>query len=189
MSFRPPKTLPILSIFHNAANSQSRAALELLKQCACRSNGSDAYRIDVIEPNQKPTIDQLRQVASYLSQGSAAGGEKHASSSAWKQMVRPDANVQDWSEIATVLHEQPQLIQRPLVVDWSRGKAAIGSPTLDAVEKLLENIWTSLIHQFNCQSTRTWYLMGTQFMVQRCVRTGVDRGKGQNIGEKMMRRM
>lgn len=137
MSFRPPKTLPIVSIFHNAANSQSRAALELLKQRARRSNGSDAYRIDVIEPDQKPTIYQLRQVASYLNQGSNGGS---GAAPAWKQMVRPDADLQDWSEIATVLHEQPQLIQRPLVVDWTRGRAAIGSPTLDAIEKLLKNI-------------------------------------------------
>ncbi|KAI8140606.1 hypothetical protein BJV82DRAFT_671352 [Fennellomyces sp. T-0311] len=125
MSFRPPKTLPILSIFHNGNLPKSRAALELLKKRAAQSNGSDAYRVNVIE-TEPPTLDQLRQVASSL--------PKREGTSAWHQMVRPDAGVQDWAEIAQRIHDDPNLLQRPIVMDWARGQAAM---TLDDIEKLI----------------------------------------------------
>lgn len=130
MSFRPPRTLPILTLFHNANIAQSRAALEMLKRSCRREDGSDAYRVDVMDKDDKPTIDQLRQIASFL--------PKQGAESAWHHMVRPDAHVQDWAEIASVIHEDPGLLQRPMVVDWNRGAAAIGQPTIDSIEQLIK---------------------------------------------------
>lgn len=130
MSFRPPKTLPILSIFHNANNPQSRAALQLLQQRSKRANGDDAYRIDVVDLQQPPTTDQLRQIASFLPKPSNG-------TSVWRQMVRPDAQPTDWSEVASALQKEPSLLERPIVVDWARGKAALGRPNLEAIEKLI----------------------------------------------------
>ncbi|KAI9317633.1 thioredoxin-like protein [Dichotomocladium elegans] len=129
MSFRPPKTLPILTIFHNARNPQSCAALELLKSHCRLSNGNDAYRIDIVDA-QPPTVDQLRQVASFLP-------KDDSNSSPWKHMVRKDAPVQDWAEIAHTIHENPEWLQRPIVVDWNRGAAAVGQPDLGTIEKLI----------------------------------------------------
>ena len=126
MSFRPPKTLPILSIFHNGNLARSRTALELLKKRAQENAGNDSYRIDVIEPETQPTLDQLRQVASAL--------PKREGASAWHQMVRPDAEVQEWAEIAQRIHDDPGLLQRPIVIDWARGQAAM---TPEDIEKLI----------------------------------------------------
>ncbi|KAI9259464.1 hypothetical protein BDA99DRAFT_513318 [Phascolomyces articulosus] len=119
MSFRPPKTLPILSIFHNGNLARSRAALDLLQKRATQKNGNDAYRIDVID-TQPPTVEQLRQVASFLPTSPQGNSETH-----WHQMVQKPDQLHDWSEIAQRLHEEPSLLTRPIVVDWTRGKAAI----------------------------------------------------------------
>lgn len=130
MSFRPPRTLPILTIFHNANIAQSRAALEMLKRSCRRQDGNDAYRVDVMDKDDKPTIDQLHQIASFL--------PKQGDESAWHRMVKPEAKVQDWAEIASVIHDNPGLLQRPMVVDWNRGAAAIGQPNLDSIEQLIK---------------------------------------------------
>ena len=126
MSFRPPKTLPILSIFHNGNIARSRSALDLLKRRVAQKNGDDAYRIDVID-SQPPTIEQLRQVASFLP-------HQQQGESRWHQMVQQPDKLQDWSEIAQKLHEEPSLLTRPIVVDWSNGKAAISD---NDIEKLI----------------------------------------------------
>ncbi|KAI7852445.1 hypothetical protein BDC45DRAFT_513430 [Circinella umbellata] len=123
MSFRPPKTLPILSIFHNGNIKRSRTALDLLKKRAPQKNGNDAYRIDVID-SQPPTIEQLRQVASFLPH---QGKEE----SSWYSMVQHPDKLQDWSEIAQKIHEEPSLLTRPIVVDWSNGKAAINDNDIE----------------------------------------------------------
>ncbi|KAF7727989.1 hypothetical protein EC973_006754 [Apophysomyces ossiformis] len=132
MSFRPPKTLPILSIFHNAQCSKSRAALQLLLDKQKRPNEDDAYKVDVVDYQQTPpTSDQLRQVAQYLEGNSVP---------AWRRMIRSEAQdkVHNWQEAQKLLLEQPALLERPIVVDWEKGLAALGRPTLEAVEKLIQ---------------------------------------------------
>lgn len=52
-------------------------------------------------------------------------------------MIKPETPIQDGSEVAKLLHDQPSLLQRPLVVDWSLGRAAIGQPNLDDIESLI----------------------------------------------------
>ncbi|KAH8553140.1 thioredoxin-like protein [Umbelopsis sp. PMI_123] len=122
MSFRPPRTRPILSIFHNPACSKSRAALQVLN-----SHKDPPYQVDIIDYlKDPPTADQLRQVSNYL--GTVQG------------MLRPDApKVTDISQLITLVNEDPSILERPVVVDWDKGKAVLGRPTSEAVEQLVKD--------------------------------------------------
>ncbi|ORZ10738.1 hypothetical protein BCR42DRAFT_469636 [Absidia repens] len=119
MSFRPPKTLPILSIFHNSRNGASRQALELLQKQQQRPSGQDAYRVDIIGDDTLPTKDQLQQLSSYL----------HG----WKNLAseqQQDSTIQDTQQ---ALLKDPMALKRPLVVDWQRGAAATSTNTIQAL--------------------------------------------------------
>ncbi|KAI8366621.1 uncharacterized protein BYT42DRAFT_587225 [Radiomyces spectabilis] len=126
MSFRPPRSLPVLSIFHSPQCSKSRAALALMQSRQKKANGDDYYRLDVVDNFTK---DQLRQVVQYLSQEVPP-----------KDILRPEAQGQsiDTSTIVEILKSKPDMLERPIVVDWERGKAVLGRPTLDAVQKLID---------------------------------------------------
>jgi arsenate reductase-like glutaredoxin family protein len=132
MSFRPPRTLPILTLFHNARVERSRQALQLLQNKQKKSNGEEAYRIDVVDENNHTTTDtQLQQVASFLN-----------SKTPWKDMISPEAasenGITDPRDAFNLLKQNPNVLRCPIVVDWEKGKAALGSPTLDAVKQLIE---------------------------------------------------
>lgn len=122
MSFRPPRTRPILSIFHNPACSKSRAALQVLTD-----HKDPPYQVDIIDYLQDPpTSDQLRQVSSYL--GTVQG------------MLRPDApKVSGIDQLVKLVKQDPSVLERPVVVDWDKGKAVLGRPTSEAVEQLVKD--------------------------------------------------
>ncbi|KAI8974708.1 hypothetical protein BDB01DRAFT_838579 [Pilobolus umbonatus] len=119
MSFRPPRSLPILTLFHNAKSEQSNAALNLLRQKQMNSSGEEGYRIDV---QDKSTEYQLKQVASYLH-----------SNTPWKDMV--DSDVSDGNDALSLLMKRPELLKCPIIVDWEKGKAATA---LTAIEKIID---------------------------------------------------
>ncbi|KAI8343734.1 hypothetical protein BC941DRAFT_412195 [Chlamydoabsidia padenii] len=126
MSFRPPKTLPSLSIFHNAQVSLSRQALALLQARQHRpSTGEDAYRVDIIGADTLPTKDQLNQMASYLN--------------GWQPMVSTTPQPSTMQDAQDVLLKDPAALKRPIVVDWSNGKAAVGDSSLDTIEALVQH--------------------------------------------------
>ncbi|KAJ2961043.1 hypothetical protein NQZ79_g3673 [Umbelopsis isabellina] len=122
MSFRPPRTRPILSIFHNPKCSKSRAALQLLN-----SHTDPPYQVDVIDYlSDPPTPDQLRQVSNYL--GTVQG------------MLRSDApKVDTVGQLIELVKKDPAVLERPVVIDWEKGKAVIGRPTSEAVERLIKD--------------------------------------------------
>jgi arsenate reductase-like glutaredoxin family protein len=126
MSFRPPRSLPILTLFHNVKSNNSKAALAMLQNKQKNASGEEKYRIDIVDENQQaPTDTQLKQLASFL-----------PGPTPWKDMLLNDqiSNVQD---ALKALKEKPELLNCPILVDWEKGKAAIGSPTLDALEKII----------------------------------------------------
>ncbi|KAI9259345.1 hypothetical protein BY458DRAFT_517087 [Sporodiniella umbellata] len=130
MSFRPPRTLPIITLFHNAKSSQSRAALNLLQSKQKNHEGDERYRIDVMdESKQPPTSTQLGQVASFLN-----------SNTAWKDMLIPDASqvVDNAKDAFNLVISKPTLIKCPIVVDWEKGSAALGADDLKAIEELID---------------------------------------------------
>lgn len=126
MSFRPPRSLPILTLFHNVKSSNSKAALAILQNKQKNASGEEKYRIDIVDENQQaPTDTQLKQVASFLS-----------SPTPWKDMMLND-QISNAIDASKALKEKPDLLNCPILVDWEKGTAAIGSPTLDALEKII----------------------------------------------------
>lgn len=127
MSFRPPRSLPILTLFHNVKSDNSKAALALLQSRQKNASGEEKYRIDVMDENKDaPTDTQLKQIASFLK-----------SPTPWKDMLIDANNVGNAQDAFKVLKDKPDLLRCPIVVDWEKGKAALGSKTLDEVEKLI----------------------------------------------------
>ncbi|CAO3625048.1 unnamed protein product [Mucor hiemalis] len=127
MSFRPPRSLPILTLFHNVKSENSKAALSLLQSKQKNASGEEKYRIDVMDENKDaPTDTQLKQIASFLK-----------SPTPWKDMLVDANNIGNAQDAFAVLKDKPDLLRCPIVVDWEKGRAAIGSKTLDAVEKLI----------------------------------------------------
>lgn len=126
MSFRPPRSLPILTLFHNVKSDNSKAALRLLQNRQKNSEGEEKYRIDIVdENNQAPTDTQLNQIAGFLK-----------SPTPWKDMLLNE-HISNANDAFKALKEKPDLLNCPIVVDWEKGRAAIGSKTLDEIEKLV----------------------------------------------------
>ncbi|KAI8363795.1 hypothetical protein EDC96DRAFT_444592 [Choanephora cucurbitarum] len=118
MSFRPPRSLPILTLFHNYQSEKSKAALAFLQNKQKNARGDDVYRIDIIGQNEAPTDTQLNQVASFLG------------TNAWKEMVQ-EQDVQSVQDALHLIRANPSLLRRPIVVDWEKGKAAMGSRRIE----------------------------------------------------------
>jgi arsenate reductase-like glutaredoxin family protein len=90
------------------------------------ASGEEKYRIDIVdEHQQEPTDTQLKQIASFLS-----------SPTPWKDMLLND-QISNANDAYKALKEKPDLLNCPILVDWEKGKAAIGSHTLDALENLI----------------------------------------------------
>lgn len=128
MSFRPPRSLPILTLFHNVKSDKSRQALALLQAKQKNANGEEKYRIDIMDENQQtPTDTQLKQIASFLN-----------SPTPWKEMLIDVNDIGNAQDAFHVLKKKPELLHCPIVVDWENGKAVGGSSTLEAVEKFID---------------------------------------------------
>ncbi|GAA5797888.1 hypothetical protein EDC94DRAFT_627036 [Helicostylum pulchrum] len=128
MSFRPPRSLPILTLFHNVKSDKSRAALAMLQSKQKNASGEEKYRIDIMdEQQQTPTDTQLKQIASFLK-----------SPTPWKDMVLvDDKDIGNAQDAFQALKNKPELLWCPIVVDWEKGAAVTGSKTLEAIEKLI----------------------------------------------------
>jgi len=92
---------------------------------ALNAHKDPPYQVDIIDYlNEPPTPDQLRQVSNYL--GTVQG------------MLRPDApKVDTVDQLIQLVKKDPSVLERPVVIDWDKGKAVLGRPTADAVEKLI----------------------------------------------------
>ncbi|ORZ09889.1 hypothetical protein BCR42DRAFT_116901 [Absidia repens] len=138
MSFRPPKTLPILSIFHNSRVPLSRQAVAMLQERRSRPNtGEDVYRVDIIGDDTLPTKDQLEQMASYLHGWDHLVSAAQDQNENTSQQQHPSPTTLQDAE--TLLLKDPSALQRPVVVDWSNGMAAVGTSSLDTIEALVQH--------------------------------------------------
>ncbi|KAJ8490107.1 hypothetical protein ONZ45_g13321 [Pleurotus djamor] len=132
------RALPEISIFHNPTSPPSTKALGLLRASVSGpyppgNKGASplAFNLEVIE--SPPTADQLRTISSFIPSKSSSSTSlflsAHPSSSEAPQSV---------SEIVKLAKQNPNTLKWPIVVDWSSGKAAIGS--VDSVEGILEHL-------------------------------------------------
>ncbi|KAI9592114.1 hypothetical protein BDF19DRAFT_452779 [Syncephalis fuscata] len=123
---------------HNPACSKSRAALALLQDRA--PNAHPPFELDVVDYLKSPlTKDQLRSLTSYLVTGSDNGP-------ALRQLLRNEPEVSSAvgtapsaEQLVQVLVEHPGWMQRPIAIDWVRGRAVIGRPP-EAVLSISEGV-------------------------------------------------
>lgn len=123
-----------LSIIHNPRCSKSRNALAYLEDNKDKYN----YDVKVILYQKEPlTREQLEQLSNYL--GLTAKDDK---SEPWKILLRPDAQklVSSWKETYELLEKDPKHLERPFIVDFENGKAALGRPDLSDVEALVQSL-------------------------------------------------
>ncbi|ORX45256.1 hypothetical protein DM01DRAFT_1411017 [Hesseltinella vesiculosa] len=130
MSFRAPKTLPIISLFHNPRVAQSQQAMRMLQERQRRPSGEDAYRLDVIAPDQLPTKDQLQQLASSL----------HG----WDALLADEAKAATQHDALSVLLKDTDALKRPIAMDWDKGTAATNMTDL---ENLIQSRWNQAKNQ------------------------------------------
>ncbi|RKP10362.1 arsenate reductase [Thamnocephalis sphaerospora] len=115
-----------LTLLHNPACSKSRKALELLTNAAPKAH--PPFTLDVVDYLGAPlTRDQLRSIVSYLKVPGS--------------LVREEAGLQapEAEMVVATLLSHPEWMQRPVAVDWVRGRAAIGRPP-EAVLEIAEGV-------------------------------------------------
>ncbi|KAK9459109.1 thioredoxin-like protein [Lipomyces oligophaga] len=111
----------VITLFHSPTSSASRRILQCLKQHES-SVSNRLYDLDVTEG--VPTRDQLKTILKYA-------GETKVSS------IVPGAT--SYTEATAILEGGEKNILRPMVIDWSNGKAILGDDE-PAVKKLLSTL-------------------------------------------------
>ncbi|KAL2216949.1 thioredoxin-like protein [Thermoascus aurantiacus ATCC 26904] len=141
--FRFPKPLDVITLFHKPSLPASQRVLNILKQASAtasqtttedqasdntlqarRSRGE--FQLDVTE--LPPTPDQLRNILDYAS----ATGERKTEPG---EVMRGAGSVAD---ALRLLKEEGggERFVRPVVVDWSNGKAVVGDNESEILKML-----------------------------------------------------
>lgn len=135
MSFRPPRNLPVLSIFHNASSPPSVKALNLLRRAVSEPYPAPPkpplpVELSVVE--RLPTSDQFRTMQRYYGRPITAFLSAHPSSSGSESGAGKD----EVERVVQTAKANPLALKYPIVVDWDAGKIAVGS--VSDVEALLQ---------------------------------------------------
>ncbi|KIW10218.1 hypothetical protein PV08_11179 [Exophiala spinifera] len=135
--FRMSKTLDVITLFHKPSISASVRVQNLLKQASAQASQTatedqatdhtaqnetvtrDPFEIEVTEA--PPTPDQLKSIFEYLGGGVAGELVKGAASQ---------------SDALRKVKEDGNAFTRPVVVDWTRGKAVIGDKQSEILKLL-----------------------------------------------------
>ncbi|CCA66504.1 hypothetical protein PIIN_00188 [Serendipita indica DSM 11827] len=131
MSFRPPRNLPVISIFHNASSPPSKSALSLLRKAVSEpyppSKSPLSVELSVVE--RLPTSDQFRTMQRYYGRPVSSFLSAHPASG--------DGKGEDEVErVRDAAQKNPMALKYPIVVDWDAGKIAVGD--VDEVKRLLD---------------------------------------------------
>ncbi|KAK9383927.1 thioredoxin-like protein [Kockiozyma suomiensis] len=117
-SFNSART--VLTLFHSPTSSASRRVLQFLKsQEAAKKR---LFELDVTEG--VPTKDQLKTILKYA-------GEHKVSA------IVPGA--QSYTEASSILEGGSNELLRPMVIDWTNGKAVLGDDEA-GVKKLVSSL-------------------------------------------------
>ncbi|KAG0057581.1 hypothetical protein BGZ83_008163 [Gryganskiella cystojenkinii] len=124
MSFRLPK-FPMLTLFHNPANDVSNQALKLLRQASVTHN----FEIDVVDAKTTPpTHQQVSNIVEFLGKAGCS------------QILTPEApKASTVAEVQKILDANPGFLNKPLVVDWNKGKAIVANPA-SRVNEMVKNV-------------------------------------------------
>ncbi|CAG8716686.1 15382_t:CDS:1, partial [Acaulospora morrowiae] len=121
MSFRLPHAQSILTLVYNSKSKNSNTALSILYEALRRQPG--VFKLDILDCKKQPlTKDQLRNITDYLG---AENDLKSVLRNDESEAVETASNV---DELENVIKKQPDRMQRPILVDWNKGKAIIARP-------------------------------------------------------------
>jgi arsenate reductase-like glutaredoxin family protein len=120
MSFRLFNVQPILTLIHNPTCSKSNEALSILHKALKKQPG--AFKLDVLDyQKQPPTKDQLQNIVRYLN-------IENDLNKILRNEDSTEGEPSSIQELSYVIKERPIRLQRPILVDWDKGKAIIGRP-------------------------------------------------------------
>ncbi|KAF9353176.1 hypothetical protein BGX26_009029 [Mortierella sp. AD094] len=123
MSFRLPK-FPMLTIFHNPSLKDSKEALKLLKAASVKHK----FKVDLIQAKTiPPTPQQILNIVHYLGEGSLDRGITDI-------LVPGAPKASTVEEVQKLLEKNPELLRKPLIVDWNKGRAIIADPPIKVKE-------------------------------------------------------
>ena len=111
-------------IYHNPRCSKSRATLQLL-----RDRGFDPRIIEYLKDPPSP-----RELEEILSRLRAEPGDIIRKKESQYRAVGADNPELDRDQLLELMHEHPELIERPIVL--ARGKAAVGRPPENVLDIL-----------------------------------------------------
>ncbi|KAF9158126.1 hypothetical protein BGX21_003887 [Mortierella sp. AD011] len=116
--------IPIITIYHNPSLMVSKEALKLLKAASNKYK----FKVDLIQARTiPPTPQQILNMVHYLGNGSLNRGIT--------DILVPEApKASTIEEVQKILSEKPAFLRKPLIVDWSRGKAIIADPAIKVKE-------------------------------------------------------
>ncbi|KAJ2904900.1 hypothetical protein MKZ38_006941 [Zalerion maritima] len=118
------KTLDVVTLFHKATSPGSLKVLATLKDAAAKATANtgvrDQFKLDVTE--SPPTLDQLQCIIEYMKQPKPESA-----------VIRGANNTE---EAFKKFKETPNSFQRPVVVDWTGGRA-IASEDESEILKML----------------------------------------------------
>ena len=117
-----------ITIYHNAACSKSRKTLELIE-----SRGIQPTVVAYLsEPPDAATLHRLADLLQVPMEDMLRKSEPDYSAAA------DSVPLHDEELLATWLHEHPRVLQRPIVVNETTGKAVLGRPP-EAVFDILDD--------------------------------------------------
>ncbi|KAG9294750.1 hypothetical protein G9A89_008229 [Geosiphon pyriformis] len=149
MSFRMPRLIPIISILHNSRCLTSNQALQLLQ--SARGKAKDRFNIDIIDDQKQPvTQDQISIILENLGIGKDFGKLLRLDEgkvSKFEDKIETDQNEGEIfvknprteEEFFQLVEKNPMKLQRPIVVDWDKGKAIIARPP-EKVNEFLKDL-------------------------------------------------
>ncbi|KAL2429059.1 hypothetical protein ABEF95_003961 [Exophiala dermatitidis] len=135
--FRMGSTLDVITLFHKPSIPASVRVLNLLKQASAQASETatedqasdhtpqntavtrDPFELEVTEA--PPTSDQLKSIFEYLGPGVAGELVKGAASQ---------------SDALRKIQSNGDAFTRPVVVDWTRGKAVVGDKESEILKLL-----------------------------------------------------
>ncbi|RGB30236.1 hypothetical protein C1646_765622 [Rhizophagus diaphanus] len=140
MSFRINMVQPILTLIYNPACNKSNKALSILHKTLEQQPG--IFNLDILDYQKTPlTRDQLRNIVQYL----------NIENDLNKILRNEDGTVKEGNEttkieqpksiqeLTNIVKEQPIRLQRPILVDWDKGKAIIARPA-EKVDEFLKEL-------------------------------------------------
>ncbi|KAG1122507.1 hypothetical protein G6F42_011417 [Rhizopus arrhizus] len=123
--------MPKLTVFHNPNCTKSKRSVACLKDNKNDTN----YDLDIIEYHvTPPSTETLRILSEYLGLT-----KKDISTEPWNYLLRPEAQgkAKSFEEAYEIIQADPDLLERPFVIDWDRKLAVLGRPDISLIEKLV----------------------------------------------------